>query len=92
MPDNQNESLARLEAKLDTLHDLLSDLKTTLAIVQDRQNATTSTLDSHTQRLTTFEGELRRIEAKTERWINIGIGCWGAVCVIWTIVTFLIKH
>jgi hypothetical protein len=82
-----NEDLKRIETKVDKL----TDAVTRLILVEERQTAQgvrITTLEDKTEDL---EYKYNKVDRKVERWVNMGMGAWAIVVVIFAFVQLVAK-
>ena len=82
-----NEDLKRIETKVDKL----TDAVTRLILVEERQTAQgvrITTLEDKTEEL---EYKYNKVDRKVERWVNMGMGAWAIVVVIFAFVQLVAK-
>ncbi len=82
-----NEDLRRIETKVDKL----TDAVTRLILVEERQTAQgvrITTLEDKTEDL---EHKYNKVDRKVERWVNMGMGAWAIVVVIFAFVQLVAK-
>ena len=82
-----NEDLRRIETKVDKL----TDAVTRLILVEERQTAQgvrITTLEDKTEEL---EYKYNKVDRKVERWVNMGMGAWAIVVVIFAFVQLVAK-
>lgn len=82
-----NEDLRRIENKVDKL----TDAVTRLILVEERQTAQgvrITTLEEKTEEL---DYKYNKVDRKVERWVNMGMGAWAIVVVIFAFVQLVAK-
>jgi hypothetical protein len=82
-----NEDLRRIETKVDKL----TDAVTRLILVEERQTAQgvrITTLEEKTEEL---DYKYNKVDRKVERWVNMGMGAWAIVVVIFAFVQLVAK-
>jgi hypothetical protein len=82
-----NEDLKRIETKVDKL----TDAVTRLILVEERQTAQgvrITTLEEKTEEL---DYKYNKVDRKVERWVNMGMGAWAIVVVIFAFVQLVAK-
>lgn len=87
MDNGFNEDLKRIETKVDKL----TDAVTRLILVEERQTAQgvrITTLEDKTEDL---EYKYNKVDRKVERWVNMGMGAWAIVVVIFAFVQLVAK-
>lgn len=87
MDNGFNEDLRRIETKVDKL----TDAVTRLILVEERQTAQgvrITTLEEKTEEL---DYKYNKVDRKVERWVNMGMGAWAIVVVIFAFVQLVAK-
>ena len=82
-----NEDLKRIETKVDKL----TDAVTRLILVEERQSAQGVRIGTLEQKAVKFEEDIGRVDRKIERWVNMGMGAWAIVVVIFAFVQLVAK-
>ena len=82
-----NEDLRRIETKVDKL----TDAVTRLILVEERQSAQGVRIGTLEQKAVKFEEDISRVDRKVERWVNMGMGAWAIVVVIFAFVQLVAK-
>ena len=82
-----NEDLRRIETKVDKL----TDAVTRLILVEERQTAQGIRIGTLEQKSVKFEEAIGRVDRKVERWVNMGMGAWAIVVVIFAFVQLVAK-
>jgi hypothetical protein len=82
-----NEDLKRIETKVDKL----TDAVTRLILVEERQTAQGIRIGSLENKAVKFEQDIHRVDRKVERWVNMGMGAWAIVVVIFAFVQLVAK-
>lgn len=85
--------IVRLEGKIDEIGQAIR----TLIVVEERQTTQAreqavlrADLDKMREQFWVEIEKLKELHAKTDarlsKWINVGVGAWGAVMVLWTVL------
>lgn len=82
-----NEDLKRIETKVDKL----TDAVTRLILVEERQTAQGVRIDDLEEKTEELDKSITRVDRKVERWVNMGMGAWAIVVVIFAFVQLVAK-
>jgi|DEB3_MinimDraft_2_1074329.scaffolds.fasta_scaffold123743_2 hypothetical protein len=82
-----NEDLKRIETKVDKL----TDAVTRLILVEERQTAQGVRITSLEDKTEELEYKYNKVDRKVERWVNMGMGAWAIVVVIFAFVQLVAK-
>ena len=82
-----NEDLRRIETKVDKL----TDAVTRLILVEERQTAQGVRITSLEDKTEELEYKYNKVDRKVERWVNMGMGAWAIVVVIFAFVQLVAK-
>jgi hypothetical protein len=82
-----NEDLKRIETKVDKL----TDAVTRLILVEERQTAQGVRITALEDKTEDLEYKYNKVDRKVERWVNMGMGAWAIVVVIFAFVQLVAK-
>lgn len=82
-----NEDLKRIETKVDKL----TDAVTRLILVEERQTAQGVRITNLEDKTEDLEFKYNKVDRKVERWVNMGMGAWAIVVVIFAFVQLVAK-
>jgi hypothetical protein len=82
-----NEDLKRIETKVDKL----TDAVTRLILVEERQTAQGVRITALEDKTEELEYKYNKVDRKVERWVNMGMGAWAIVVVIFAFVQLVAK-
>lgn len=82
-----NEDLKRIETKVDKL----TDAVTRLILVEERQTAQGVRITSLEDKTEELDYKYNKVDRKVERWVNMGMGAWAIVVVIFAFVQLVAK-
>ena len=82
-----NEDLRRIETKVDKL----TDAVTRLILVEERQTAQGVRITALEDKTEDLEYKYNKVDRKVERWVNMGMGAWAIVVVIFAFVQLVAK-
>lgn len=82
-----NEDLKRIETKVDKL----TDAVTRLILVEERQTAQGVRITNLEDKTEDLEFKYHKVDRKVERWVNMGMGAWAIVVVIFAFVQLVAK-
>lgn len=79
--ENANDAFYRLESKVDKLAEALNEL----IILNERQIVMQERIAKLEEADSRHSNRIIEIDQKLNKWINMGVGGWGVVMVIYTI-------
>lgn len=82
-----NEDLKRIETKVDKL----TDAVTRLILVEERQTAQGVRITDLEDKTEDLDNKYNKVDRKVERWVNMGMGAWAIVVVIFAFVQLVAK-
>lgn len=82
-----NEDLKRIETKVDKL----TDAVTRLILVEERQTAQGVRITDLEEKTEELDYKYNKVDRKVERWVNMGMGAWAIVVVIFAFVQLVAK-
>jgi hypothetical protein len=82
-----NEDLRRIETKVDKL----TDAVTRLILVEERQTAQGVRITALEDKTEELDYKYNKVDRKVERWVNMGMGAWAIVVVIFAFVQLVAK-
>ena len=82
-----NEDLKRIETKVDKL----TDAVTRLILVEERQTAEGVRITALEDKTEELDNKYNKVDRKVERWVNMGMGSWAIVVVIFAFVQLVAK-
>ena len=82
-----NEDLKRIETKVDKL----TDAVTRLILVEERQTAQGIRITALEDKTEDLDNKYNKVDRKVERWVNMGMGAWAIVVVIFAFVQLVAK-
>ena len=82
-----NEDLKRIETKVDKL----TDAVTRLILVEERQTAQGVRITALEDKTEDLDNKYNKVDRKVERWVNMGMGAWAIVVVIFAFVQLVVK-
>ncbi len=82
-----NEDLKRIETKVDKL----TDAVTRLILVEERQTAQGVRITALEDKTEELDHKYNKVDRKVERWVNMGMGAWAIVVVIFAFVQLVAK-
>jgi hypothetical protein len=82
-----NEDLKRIETKVDKL----TDAVTRLILVEERQTAQGVRITALEDKTEELDYKYNKVDRKVERWVNMGMGAWAIVVVIFAFVQLVAK-
>jgi hypothetical protein len=82
-----NEDLKRIETKVDKL----TDAVTRLILVEERQTAQGVRITALEDKTEELDNKYNKVDRKVERWVNMGMGAWAIVVVIFAFVQLVAK-
>jgi hypothetical protein len=82
-----NEDLRRIETKVDKL----TDAVTRLILVEERQTAQGVRITALEDKTEDLDNKYNKVDRKVERWVNMGMGAWAIVVVIFAFVQLVAK-
>ena len=82
-----NEDLRRIETKVDKL----TDAVTRLILVEERQTAQGVRITALEDKTEELDHKYNKVDRKVERWVNMGMGAWAIVVVIFAFVQLVAK-
>lgn len=82
-----NEDLKRIETKVDKL----TDAVTRLILVEERQAAQGLRITALEDKTEDLDNKYNKVDRKVERWVNMGMGAWAIVVVIFAFVQLVAK-
>ena len=82
-----NEDLKRIETKVDKL----TDAVTRLILVEERQTAQGVRITALEDKAEELDYKYNKVDRKVERWVNMGMGAWAIVVVIFAFVQLVAK-
>lgn len=82
-----NEDLKRIETKVDKL----TDAVTRLILVEERQTAQGVRITNLEDKTEELDHKYNKVDRKVERWVNMGMGAWAIVVVIFAFVQLVAK-
>ena len=82
-----NEDLKRIESKVDKL----TDAVTRLILVEERQTAQGVRITNLEDKTEELDHKYNKVDRKVERWVNMGMGAWAIVVVIFAFVQLVAK-
>ena len=82
-----NEDLKRIETKVDKL----TDAVTRLILVEERQTAQGVRITALEDKTEDLDYKYNKVDRKVERWVNMGMGAWAIVVVIFAFVQLVAK-
>jgi hypothetical protein len=82
-----NEDLRRIETKVDKL----TDAVTRLILVEERQAAQGLRITALEDKTEDLDNKYNKVDRKVERWVNMGMGAWAIVVVIFAFVQLVAK-
>jgi hypothetical protein len=82
-----NEDLKRIETKVDKL----TDAVTRLILVEERQTAQGVRITALEDKTEDLDNKYNKVDRKVERWVNMGMGAWAIVVVIFAFVQLVAK-
>jgi len=82
-----NEDLKRIETKVDKL----TDAVTRLILVEERQTAQGLRITALEDKTEDLDNKYNKVDRKVERWVNMGMGAWAIVVVIFAFVQLVAK-
>ena len=87
MDANFNEDLKRIETKVDKL----TDAVTRLILVEERQTAQGVRIGALEQKTVQLNHEVQSVDRKLDRWVNMGMGAWAVVLIVFAFVELVAK-
>lgn len=87
MDANFNEDLKRIETKVDKL----TDAVTRLILVEERQTAQGVRIGALEQKAVQLNHEVQTVDRKLDRWVNMGMGAWAVVLIVFAFVELVAK-
>ena len=78
----ESSALTRIEGQLSAL----TDAVTRLVVIEERQGAQAKRLDKIEGRQDTQDTAIAKNKDELAKWINRGIGLWGAVMAVWALL------
>jgi hypothetical protein len=82
-----NEDLRRIETKVDKL----TDAVTRLILVEERQTAQGVRITNLEEKTEELDYKYNKVDRKVERWVNMGMGAWAIVVVIFAFIQLVAK-
>jgi len=87
MDTGSNEDLRRIETKVDKL----TDAVTRLILVEERQAAQGMRIVSLEDKTEDLDNKYQKVDRKVERWVNMGMGAWAIVVVLFALMQLVAK-
>lgn len=81
------EDFRRLEEKVDRLVEGFNRL----AVVEERQSSNNSRVQELEKQVAAQRALHEVLDKTVNKWINRGVGVWGVVGALWTLITYLHK-
>jgi glucose-6-phosphate isomerase len=85
--DTTQLGLARLERKVDKIAAILNKF----ILVEERQSIQREEIDELAKDIKALVARVEANERKIDKWINLGVGGWTVIIVLWSIYTVVYK-